>query len=153
MFSTYQSVKYGEQLFMENSSTSKVEGKGNVVLKMTPGKDLTLKDVLHVPNIHKNLVSGSLLSKNGFQLVFESNKFLLTKSGMLVRKGYLSDGLFKMNVIAIVSINENKNKSSAYLLESSDVWHEKLGYVNYGTLHRLINLNLLPKFQIDANYK
>ncbi len=138
---------------MENSSTSKVEGKGNVVLKMTPGKDLTLKDVLHVPNIHKNLVSGSLLSKNGFQLVFESNKFLLTKSGMLVRKGYLSDGLFKMNVIAIVSINENKNKSSAYLLESSDVWHEKLGYVNYGTLHRLINLNLLPKFQIDANYK
>jgi hypothetical protein len=84
MFSTYQSVKYGEQLFMENSSTSKVEGKGNVVLKMTPGKDLTLKDVLHVPNIRKNLVSGSLLSKNGFQLVFESNKFLLTKSGMLV---------------------------------------------------------------------
>ena len=153
MFSTYQSVKYGEQLFMENSSTSKVEGKGNVVLKMTPGKDLTLKDVLHVPNIHKNLVFRSLLSKNGFQLVFESNKFLLTKSGMLVRKGYLSDGLFKMNVIAIVSINENKNKSSAYLLESSDVWHEKLGYVNYGTLHRLINLNLLPKFQIDANYK
>ena len=90
MFSTYQSVNYGEQLFMENSSTSKVEGKGNVVLKMTPGKDLTLKDVLHVPNIHKNLVSGSLLSKNGFQLVFESNKFLLTKSGMLVRKGYFN---------------------------------------------------------------
>ncbi len=27
MFSTYQSVEYGEQLFMENSSTSKVEGK------------------------------------------------------------------------------------------------------------------------------
>uniref|UniRef100_A0A2N9FGI1 Retrotransposon Copia-like N-terminal domain-containing protein n=1 Tax=Fagus sylvatica TaxID=28930 RepID=A0A2N9FGI1_FAGSY len=128
MFSTYQSVGYGEQLFMGNSSTSKVEGKGKVVLKMSSGKELTLNDVLHVPDIRKNLVSGSLLSKNGFQLVFESDKFLLTKSGMLVGKGYLSDGLFKMNVMTIVPINENKNKSSAYLLESSNVWHGRLGH-------------------------
>jgi hypothetical protein len=35
MFSTYQSVGYGEQLFMGNSSTSKVEGKGKVVLKIS----------------------------------------------------------------------------------------------------------------------
>uniref|UniRef100_A0A2N9F9L9 Integrase catalytic domain-containing protein n=1 Tax=Fagus sylvatica TaxID=28930 RepID=A0A2N9F9L9_FAGSY len=153
MFSTYQSVGYGEQLFMGNSSTSKVEGKGKVVLKMSSGKELTLNDVLHVPDIRKNLVSGSLLSKNGFQLVFESDKFLLTKSGMLVGKGYLSDGLFKMNVMTIVPINENKNKSSAYLLESSNVWHGRLGHVNFGTLHRLVNLNLLPKFQIDTNHK
>uniref|UniRef100_A0A2N9HXG0 Integrase catalytic domain-containing protein n=1 Tax=Fagus sylvatica TaxID=28930 RepID=A0A2N9HXG0_FAGSY len=153
MFSTYQSVGYGEQLFMGNSSTSKVEGKGKVVLKMSSGKELTLNDVLHVPDIRKNLVSGSLLSKNGFQLVFESDKFLLTKNGMLVGKGYLSDELFKMNVMTIVPINENKNKSSAYLLESSNVWHGRLGHVNFGTLHRLVNLNLLPKFQIDTNHK
>jgi hypothetical protein len=121
MFSTYQFVEYGEQLFMRNSSTSKVEGKRNVVLKMSSGKELTLNDVLHVPNIRKNLVSGSLLSKNGFQLVFEFDKFLLTKSGMLLGKGYLSDGFFKMTVMTIVPINENKNKSSVYLLESSNV--------------------------------
>uniref|UniRef100_A0A2N9EQN5 Integrase catalytic domain-containing protein n=1 Tax=Fagus sylvatica TaxID=28930 RepID=A0A2N9EQN5_FAGSY len=129
MFSTYQSVGYGEQLFMGNSSTSKVEGKGKVVLKMSFGKELTLNDVLHVPDIRKNLVSGSLLSKNGFQLVFESEKFLLTKNGMLVGKGYLSDGLFKMNVMTIVPINENKNKSSAYLLESSNTIAQRYCYV------------------------
>ena len=72
---------------------------------------------------------------------------------MLLGKGYLSDEFFKMTVITIVPINENKNKSSAYLLESSNVWHGRLGHVNFGTLHRLVNLNLLPKFQIDANYK
>ena len=153
LFSTYQYVGYGEQLFMGNSSTSKVEGKGKVILKMTSGKNLTLNDVLHVPDIRKNLVSGSLLSKIGFQLVFEFDKFLLTKSGMLVGKGYLTDELFKMNVMTIVPINENKNKSSAYLLESSNVWHGRLGHVNFGTFHRLVNLNLLPKFQIDTNHK
>ena len=66
------------------------------MLKMTMGKFLTLKDVLHVPEIQKNLVSGSLLSKNGFKLVFESDKFSLFKSGMYVGKGYLSKYLFKM---------------------------------------------------------
>ena len=46
---------------MGNSSSSKVEGQGKVVLKMTLDKELTLNDVLHVPEIRKNLVSGSLL--------------------------------------------------------------------------------------------
>uniref|UniRef100_A0A2N9GX20 CCHC-type domain-containing protein n=1 Tax=Fagus sylvatica TaxID=28930 RepID=A0A2N9GX20_FAGSY len=99
MFSKYNSVEHGEQLFMGNSSTARVEGKGKVILKMTSGKELTLNDVLHVPDIRKNLVSGSLLSKNGFKLVFESDKFILTKSGTYVGKGYLSNGLFKMNVM------------------------------------------------------
>ena len=58
---------------MGNSLTSKVVGKGNVILKMTSDKELTLNDVLHVSDIHKNLVSCSLLSKNGFILVIESD--------------------------------------------------------------------------------
>ena len=84
---------------MGNSSTARVEGKRKVILKMTSRKELTLNDELHVPDIRKNLVSGSLLSKNGFKLVFESDKFILTKSGTYVGKGYLSNGLFKMNVM------------------------------------------------------
>ena len=44
MFSTYQSIDNGEQLFMGNSSFSKVEGQGKVVLKMTSGKELTIND-------------------------------------------------------------------------------------------------------------
>ncbi|KAK4397602.1 hypothetical protein Sango_1235700 [Sesamum angolense] len=77
---THQSM--GKKLFMENSATSNIVGLGNVVLKMTLGKELTLIDVLHVPNIRKNLVSGSLLVKSGFRLVFESNKFVLTKNNL-----------------------------------------------------------------------
>ena len=88
----------GEEIFMGNFSTSKVVGKGKVILKMISGKKLTLNDVLHVPDICKNLVSCSLLSKNGFKLVIKSNKFVLTKNGMYVGKGYMSNGLFKINI-------------------------------------------------------
>ena len=130
MFTSYSLVDNGEQLFMGNSSTSKVEGQGKIVLKMTSGKELTLNNVLHVPDIRKNLVSGSLLSKNGFRLVFESDKFVLTKNGMYVGKGYMSDGLFKMNVMTVVLSGINKHASSSYLLESSNLWHGRLGHFN-----------------------
>ena len=92
MFSEYNKVVDGEKLFMGNATSSKVEGKGIVKMKFTYRKIVTLVDVLHVPNIRKNLVSGPLLSKKGFKLMFESNKFVLTKGGMYIGKGYLADG-------------------------------------------------------------
>ena len=58
-------------------------------------------------------------------------------------KGYLSNGLFKMDVMTVFpTIDNNKGTSSVYMLELSNVWHGRLGHVNYHTLHRLINLNL-----------
>ncbi|KAE8645657.1 hypothetical protein Csa_020469 [Cucumis sativus] len=102
MFTSYVPVSSGAQLFMGNSSTSKVEGQDKVILKMTSSKELTLNNVLHVPDIRKNLVSGSLLSKNDFKLVFVSDKFVLSKNEMYIGKDYLSDGLFKSNVFIVV---------------------------------------------------
>ncbi|GJY40458.1 hypothetical protein Tco_0427728 [Tanacetum coccineum] len=47
---------------------------------MTSEKELKLTNVLYVPEIRKNLVSGWLLNKFGFRLVFESDKFVLSKN-------------------------------------------------------------------------
>ena len=58
-----------------------------------------------------------------------------------------------MNVMTIVFDFNNKNTFSAYMLESSNIWHGILGHVNFDTLHKLMNLELLPKFKIDANHK
>ena len=149
LFTTFEKIE-GEKMFMGNSASSAIEGQGKVLLKMTSGKTLTLNDVLYVPEIRKNLVSGSLLNKHGFRMVFESDKVILSKSGMYVGKGYTTDGLFKLNVMTIVN---NKNKSSAYLLESSNLWHGRLGHVNYDTLRRLINLDHIPSFHINSNHK
>ena len=75
---------------MGNSITSEIDGQRKVVLKMTYGKELTLNKVLYVPEIRKNLVSGSLLSKHGFRMIFESDKVVLTKSGLNMGNGCLN---------------------------------------------------------------
>ena len=47
----------------------------------------------------------------------------------------------------------NKASTSAYILESSNLWHGRLGHVNYDILLKLINLDHIPTFQIDAKHK
>ena len=47
----------------------------------------------------------------------------------------------------------NKMSSTTYMLELSILRHCKLGHVYYDTLRRLINLNHIPTFQIDAKHK
>ncbi|KAL6319114.1 hypothetical protein AAG906_011192 [Vitis piasezkii] len=89
MFSTYVPVN-GRNLIMGNSATSRVVGIGKVVLKMTFGKELVLTYVLHVPDICKNLVSGSMLSKSGFKLVFESDKFVFMKNGIVGKRYFIT---------------------------------------------------------------
>ena len=140
---------------MGNASSSMVESKGDVILNLTSGKKLTLMDVLFVPEIRKNLVSASLLNKKGFKLVFESEKFVLTKGGTFVGKGYMSEGLFKLNVFNDNVIASTINKSfmsSTYIVESCELWHSRLGHVNYRSMYKMKNLVLLPKFDINKTH-
>ncbi|GKC22808.1 zinc finger, CCHC-type containing protein [Tanacetum coccineum] len=96
MFKTYEPLY--SMLYMGNHSTAQVKGKGKIDLVFTSGNTLTLNDVLHVLDVHKNLVSRSLLNKFGFKLVFKSDKFILSKGGKFVGKGYHTGGMFKLNI-------------------------------------------------------
>ena len=138
---------------MGNSTTSIVEGKGKVVLKLTSGNELTLNEVLYVPDIRKNLVSGALLSKHGFCIVFESDKVVLTKSGVYMGKGYKLGGMFKLNVITVIPKMNKDASSSVYMLESSNLWHGRLGHVNFESLRRLIKLDHIPSLKINLKHK
>jgi len=83
-------------LLIRNGSHARVLGVGMVILKLTSGKTVQLENMQHVPTIKKNLVSGSLMCRDGYKLVFGSNKCILSKSRMFVEKGYDSGGLFRL---------------------------------------------------------
>ncbi|GJQ91822.1 retrovirus-related pol polyprotein from transposon TNT 1-94 [Tanacetum coccineum] len=130
MFHSFRAVDNGQKLYMGNSATADIKGEGDVILKMTSEKELKLTNVLYVPEIRKNLVSGWLLNKFGFRLVFESDKFVLSKNQMYVGKGYAMNGMFKLNIMVVMN-KINKINSSAYLIESSNVWHGRLEHYRY----------------------
>ena len=140
LFSSYTPALTDEKLFMENSAVAKVEGTDKVLLKMTAGKVVTFNRVSYVPELRKKI---PILTKNEFKCVFVSDKVVVSKNDM-----YVGDDLFKLNVIAV---DMNKDFASSYLLESKCLWHERLGRVNNKTLRKLINLNILPKFECNKS--
>ena len=75
---SYTLVKDGEKVvYLGDSHTAQILGKGNVMLKLTSGKTLALNKVLHVPNIReKKLVSIALLEKLGVKVSFEYDKIV-----------------------------------------------------------------------------
>ena len=110
---------------------------------------MQLKNVQHVPTIKKNLVSGSLLCRDGFTLVFESNKYILSKFGTFVEKGYESRGLFRLSLTDVC----NKVAYNIINVDEINVWHSRLCHVNFGCMMRLANLSLIPKFTFVKNSK
>ena len=59
-----------ECVYMGDSTTCVVTGKGKVLLKLTSGKTLSLNNVLYVPSLRRNLVSEAHLNKVGLKLFF-----------------------------------------------------------------------------------
>jgi hypothetical protein len=147
LFSSYQ-CKGARALLMENGSHVRVIGVGTVILKFTSGKTVLLKNVQHVASIKKILVSGSLLCRDGYKLVFESNKCILSKYVIFVGKGYDSGGLFRL------SLHDVCNKSVNNVISNeSYIWHSRLCHINFRCVSRLANLNLILKFDLVKGSK
>jgi hypothetical protein len=131
-----------------NESHACVLGVGTVILKFTLEKTMLLKNVQHVPSIKKNLVSGSLLCRDSNKPVFESNKYILSKYGTFVGKGYDSGGLFRL------SLHDVCNKSVNNVISNeSYICHSRLCHINFGCVSQLANLNLIPKFDLVKGSK
>ena len=111
-YKTYDESSIEQQVRMGNHNKAKVLEKGTVEVKISSDKMMILTNVFHVPNIKKNFVSANLLCKSGVKALFESNKLILSKNGIFVGNGYITDGMYKLSII-------NKEVSNcAYIVES-----------------------------------
>ncbi|GKC94260.1 zinc finger, CCHC-type containing protein, partial [Tanacetum coccineum] len=146
-FKTYESLNDGSILHMGNESIALVHGRGCVDLKFSCGKIISLFNVLHVPNIRKNLVSNSVLNNCGYKQVIESNKFVLSKHGVFIGFGYLSNHMFRLNIVY-------DNIGSAFMstskLNDSILWHARLGHVYFKRMQDMSKDGLISASDMDT---
>ena len=144
LFKTCVDATDGQEIQMGNENRSKVHGKGSIELSFTSGKKITLANVLHVPDMNRNLVSGNLLGKLGIQTVYESGKLILTCGGVFIGKGYSYNGMIKLCTVDNADIAAiNKSSHSAYMLDSVSLWHDRLAHVGISTMKRLVKHGLI----------
>nr|GEV50086.1 hypothetical protein [Tanacetum cinerariifolium] len=147
-FKTYEPVKDGFVLYMGDDHFARVHRKGSVVLKFSSEKSITLFNVLYVPKHHKNLISGHVVNKCGYKHVYESDNYILSKSGVFVGFGYYNNGMFMLSINKVSGDSGSVYMSSSTVVNSS-VWHARLGHVHYKRMLKMSKDDLIHA--IDEN--
>nr|GEY20615.1 zinc finger, CCHC-type [Tanacetum cinerariifolium] len=121
-FKIYEPVEDGSVLYMGDDHFAPVQGKGSVALEFSSGKTITLFNVLYVPKLRKNLVSGPMLNKRGYKQVYESDKYILSKSGVFVGFGYYYNGVIHETTAPYTpqqnGVAERKNRALKEMVNS-----------------------------------
>ncbi|GJZ23532.1 zinc finger, CCHC-type containing protein [Tanacetum coccineum] len=156
-FKTYEPVEDGSILYMGDDHFAHVHGKGSVVLELSSGKSITLFNVFYVSKLRKNLISGPVLNKCGYKQVYESDKYILSKSGVFIGFGYYNNGMFMLNlnkvpddsgsVYMLSSTVVNSSFCYVYLLHAKDEDHDKFRI--YKTEVELKQNDLIKTLRID----
>ena len=58
---------------------------------------------------------------------------------------------FRLNVSKI--LNNKASSSSTYIVISCDVWHGRLGHMNFSYIKKIIELSLIPKMSLENHGK
>lgn len=126
-----------DNIFLDDASALQVAGIGEVNLKLSSGRVLTLTKVLFVPNMRRNLISSALLMIAGFKQTLEAGKLVITKNG-----GYVGNAFCKGNLFVLQIMNESAG-ASAYFVSAMDTWHGRLGHLNVNSIRRLKHAKLI----------
>ncbi|GJY37962.1 zinc finger, CCHC-type containing protein [Tanacetum coccineum] len=144
-----QDQEDGFVLYMGDDHFTLVYGKGSVVLEFSSGKSITLFNVLYIPKLRKNLISGPVLNKCGYKQVYESDKYILSKCGVFVGFGYYNNGMFMLILNKVPDDSDSVYMSSSSTVVNSSLWHARLGHVHYKRMLEMSKDNLIPA--IDEN--
>ena len=118
---------------------------------------LILEDCLYVPNVRRNLISATYLSKHGYCAILKDN-FVIKKDKVFIYSGNIVDGLYILTPDKHKLYNtELDNNSHVKSLKrkfpsTSDayLWHLRLGHINSNRIQRLIKEGLLEPLDFDG---
>jgi hypothetical protein len=156
-----RTLQKGERTIkVANGVQANVEAIGDLSLELNNGFVLSLKEVLYVSSLHRNLISVSKLDDDGIDCHFGNGKCKILVNNECVGLAFRQDKLYLLSLDENANnvCDENMNDSpSANVTKkrkriddaSSKLWHCRLGHISKGRIERLIKESILPHLEFS----
>lgn len=123
-----------KEIMVANEVTLPVVGTGNVKLSTIIGQEkiqVEIKNAKYCPGLSTNLLSVSQLINNGNKVVFDGKGCkVFNGQNTLIATAELSDNVYRLDY----------ERAHETVLATLEVWHRRLGHINYSNLNRMKNI-------------
>ncbi|GJW35178.1 retrotransposon protein, putative, ty1-copia subclass [Tanacetum coccineum] len=142
-------------LYVGNGNTTAVEAIGSFDLILPSGMILVLDNCHFSPTITRGVISLSRLWDNGFRHKFMDNGAIsVSKDNICYFNAFPRDGIFEIDMHNHIS-NERSiytcsNKKTKHNLDSTFLWHCRLGHINKKRIEKLQHDGLLKSIDDES---
>ena len=148
----YRSVAPNTAVTFINGYQAAAVGQGEVILHVktaSGSSQVTLQEVLHVPEATVNLFSTRQAMNSGGQVTFSDNRCSVSTNGTVYMEGISQrDGL--------MVIKQERQRptfalaATAASKESPELWHRRFGHLGYDNLFKLKNKHMVEGISVPA---
>lgn len=119
-----------------NDARLKVKQMGSGTFKALDGEQITVNDILHIPDISANLLSVYRMVCHGNKVIFDYDGCkIYNKSDKLIASCKPENGVYKLKLIA----HEQQCLLTKQEESSAMLWHRRFGHLNFQTMMKLRN--------------
>ncbi|KAH9650014.1 hypothetical protein KPL70_026198 [Citrus sinensis] len=144
-FSEYHKID-GGKVMMGNNAVCKVIGIRNVCLKLHNGTIREVKQVRHVPDLKRNLISLGMLDQVCYSARLEHGKIEIHNGATLVIKGSRKNGVYVLDGEVVTGESSVSTKVN---MDATRLWHLRLGHMSIKGLKELAKQGVLGSDKIE----
>jgi hypothetical protein len=123
--------KFSQKVTLGDDYQYPIKGVGESKYKLDSENSITMKDVLYVPGLKKNLLSISDLDKKGYRVAFIDGEVIMWAKGETLNEAIVirneENGLYKPKGHPETAMNHA-------IKNSCELWHRSLSHINYKAL-------------------
>ncbi|GJX39702.1 retrotransposon protein, putative, ty1-copia subclass [Tanacetum coccineum] len=141
-------------LYVGNGQREAVEAIGNFDLSLPSGLVIVLNNCHYAPSITRGVISVSCLYEDGFINRFVNNTIQVSRNNMVYFSAIPRDGIFEIDLSNSYandsSIYTVSNKKAKLDLDSTLLWHCRLGHISKKRIEKLQHDGLLNSTDLRA---
>jgi len=152
---------YGGDVFVKDDRKARIVRHRKVKLKLQGGRIKTLRSVLHIPALTRNLIFVSKLDDVGVKIVFKKDTCKMVEGALVLMWGVRIGTLYKLMGSTVIDgcnsfmVPKSGAENLVVFRENTMLWHQRLGHIGEKDLRILHGNGMvegMSSFSLDFDF-